>query len=40
MDLLDWEWMRKFATAIGKPKMVRAVDNLAQMAAGERYQSL
>ena len=40
MDLLDWEWMRKFATAIGKPKMVRAVDNLAQVAAGERYQTL
>ncbi|MDY6847407.1 MAG: hypothetical protein SVP52_09775 [Chloroflexota bacterium] len=40
MDLLDLEWMQNFATAIGKPKLVRAVGNLAQLAAGERYQTL
>jgi len=40
MDLLDLEWMQGFATEIGKQKLLRAVDNLAQMAPGERYQTL
>lgn len=40
MDLLDLEWMQNFAEAIGKPKMIRAVDTLTQMAARERYQTL
>jgi hypothetical protein len=40
MDLLDLEWMQAFAAEIGKPKLARAVDNLAEMAPGERYQNL
>jgi hypothetical protein len=40
LDLLDLEWMQNFVAEIGKPKLIRAVDNLAQMAPGERYQTL
>ncbi len=40
MDLLDLKWMQNFAEEISKPKLVRAVKLLAQMAPGERYQTL
>jgi predicted transcriptional regulator of viral defense system len=39
-DLLDLQWMQDFAAAIGKPKLIRAVDNLAQAAVGESYKTL
>ena len=40
MDLLDFEWMQDFASEIDKPKLIRAVDNLAKIASEERYQTL
>ena len=40
MDLLDLEWMQDFAVEISKPKLIRAVDNIAKIASEERYQTL
>jgi len=40
MDLLDLEWMQDFVSEIDKPKLIRAVDNLAKIASEERYQTL
>lgn len=40
IDALDLEWMQSFAAAFGKPKLIQAVQNLAQLVAEERYQTL
>jgi predicted transcriptional regulator of viral defense system len=39
-NLLDLQWMQDFAAEIGKPKLIRAVNNLTQAAVGERYKTL
>jgi len=40
LDLLDMDWLRDFTAEIGKPKLIRAADNLTQIASGERYHTL